>query len=79
MMMSEAKKKKFDYKQFELLNKTDKNLTLDGGTKKDEESNLAELPKWLHSTNDFKIAIKLIEDIRTDTNNVESSSGDEIF
>ena len=71
----EAKKKKIDYKQFELFDKTDKKLTLDGETKKDEESKLTELPKWLHSKNDFKKAIKLIEDIRADTNNVKSSSG----
>ena len=31
--LSEAKKKKFDYKQFELLDKTDKKLTLDEETK----------------------------------------------
>ena len=37
---------------------------------------LTALPKWLHSKNDFKEAIKLIEDIRADTNNVKSSSGD---
>ena len=71
----EAKKKKIDYKQFELFDKTDKKLTLDGETKKDEESKLIELPKWLQSRNDFKKAIKLIEDIRADTNNVKSSSG----
>ena len=74
--LREAKKKKFDYKQFELFDKTDKKLKLDGETKKDEESKLTELPKWLHSKNDFKKAIKLIEDIRADTNNVKSSSGD---
>ena len=34
------------------------------------------MPKWFHSKNDFKKAIKLIEDIRADTNNVKSSSGD---
>ena len=34
------------------------------------------MPKWLHSKNDFKKAIKLIEDIGTDTNNVKSSSRD---
>ena len=71
----ETKKKKIDYKQFELCDKTDKKLTLDGETKKDEESKLIALPKWLHSRNDFKKAIKLIEDIRADTNNVKSSSG----
>ena len=74
--LSEGKKKKFDYKQFELFDKTDKKLTLDGKTKKYEESKLTALPKWLHSKNDFKKAIKLIEDIRADTNNVKSSSGD---
>ena len=58
-----------------MFDKTDKKLTLDGETKKDEESKLIELPKWLHSRNDFKKAIKLIEDIRADTNNVKSSSG----
>ena len=31
--LSQAKKKKFDYKQFELFDKTDKNLTLDKETK----------------------------------------------
>ena len=72
----ETKKKKIDYKQFELCDKTDKKLTLDGETKKDEESKLTELPKWLHSKNDFKKAIKLTEDIRVDTNNVKSSSSD---
>ena len=74
--LSEGKKKKFDYRQFELFDKTDKKLKLDGETKKDEESKLAALSKWLHSKNDFKKGIKLIEDIRADTNNVKSSSGD---
>ena len=74
--LSEAKNKKINYKQFELFNKTDKKLTLDGETQKDEESKLTELPKWLHSKNDFKKAVKLIEDIRADTNNVKSSSSD---
>ena len=41
-----------------------------------EESKMNALPKWLRSKNDFKKAIKLIEDIRTDTNNVKSSSSD---
>ena len=74
--LDEGKKKKFGYKQFELCDKTDKKLTLDEETKKDEESKLTKLPKWLGSKNDFKRAIKLIEDIRVDTNNVKSSSGD---
>ena len=65
--LREGKKKKFDYKQFKLFDKTDKELTLDGKTK------LTELPKWLRSKNDFKEAIKLIEDIRADTNNVKLS------
>ena len=59
-----------------MFHKTDKKLTLDGETKKDEESKLTRLPKWLHSKNDFKKAIKLIEDIRVNTDNVKSSSGD---
>ena len=65
--LSEAKKEKFNYRQFELFNKTDKKLTLDEETKKDQDSKLTELPK----------AIKLIEDIRADTNNDRSSSGGE--
>ena len=69
-------KKKNDYKQFELFNKTDKKLILDGEIKKDEESKLTAMPKWLHSKNDFKKAIQLIDDIRADTNNVKSNSGD---
>ena len=69
-----VKMKKFDYKQFDLFGKTDKKLTLDG-EKKYEESKLIELPKWLRFKSDFKKAIKLIEDIRADTNNVKSSSG----
>ena len=68
-------KQKFVYKQFELSDKTDKKLKLDGETKKDEESKPTALPKWLHSKNDFRNAIKLTEDIRADTNNVKSSSG----
>ena len=74
--LSEAKKKTIDCKQFELFIKTDKKVTLDGEIKKDEESKLTEFPKWLHSKNDFKKTIKLIEDISADTNNVKSSSGD---
>ena len=77
--LSEAKKKKCDYKQFELFDKTDKKLKLDGETKKDEESKLTELPKWLGSKNDFRKATKLIEYIKAGTNNVKSSSGDKIF
>ena len=53
-----------------MLNKTDKKLTLDG------ESKRTALPKWLHSKNDFKKAIQLISNIRADTNNDKSSSGD---
>ena len=75
----ETKKKKIDYKQFELCDKTDKKLTLDGETKKDEESKLTALPKWFHSKNDFKEAIKLIEDIRADTNNVKSNGNKKVF
>ena len=77
--LNEAKKKKFDYKQFQLFDKIDKKLILDEGTKEDEESKLTKLPKWLYSENDFKKTIKLIEDIRVDTGNVKSSSGDKNF
>ena len=77
--LSEGKKKKFDYKQFELFDKKDKKSKLGGKTKIDEESNLTALPKWLHSKNDFKEAIKLIEDIRADTNNVKSNCDKKVF
>ena len=62
--LNKAKEKKIDYKQFKLADK------------KSEESKLTALSKWLSSKNDFNKAIKLIEDIRADTNNVKSSSGD---
>ena len=38
-VLSENKKKKFDYKQFELFDKTDKKLTLDGKTEKMKSQN----------------------------------------
>ena len=41
-------KKEFDYRQLEL------------GDKKDEESKLIALPKWLSSKSDFNKAIKFI-------------------
>ena len=62
-----------------MLDKTDKKLTLDGKTKKGEESKLTELPKWFRSKNDFKEAIQLIEDIRADTNNVTSNGNKKGF
>ena len=62
--LNETKKKKFDYTEFELVDKTC------------EESKLTALPKWLSSKNNFNEEIKLIEDIRADRNNVKSSSGD---
>ena len=62
-----------------MFDKTNKALTLDGNTKKDKESKLTALPKWLHSKNDFKEAIKLTEDIRADTNNVKSSRDKKVF
>ena len=74
--LSETKKKKIDDKQFELFDKTDKRSKLDGETQKDEDSKMTALPKWLHSKNDFNEAIKLIQDVRADINNVKSSSGD---
>ena len=45
--LNEAKKKKFDYNQFELFDKIAKKLILDEGTKKDEESKLTKLPKMV--------------------------------
>ena len=71
--LDESKNKKFNQKQFELFDKRVKKLTLD------EETKLTELPKWLHSKNDFKKAIKLIEDIRADTNNDKSSGDKKVF
>ena len=81
----EAKKKKYDYKQFGLFDKQIKcqnqmvkqKKSFKGieNREKDEESKPTALPKWLHSKNDFRNAIKLTEDIRADTNNVKSSSG----
>ena len=65
--LSEVKKKKIDYKQFKLFNKIDK------------QSKLTALPKWLHSKNDFKKAIKLIEVIRADTNNFKSNGDKKVF
>ena len=62
-----------------MFDKRDKELTIYGKTKKDKESKLPELPKWFHSKNDFKEAIKLIEDIKADTNNVKSNSDKELF
>ena len=63
--LKEAKKKEFDYKQFEL------------GDKINKELKLTALPKWLSSNNDFNEARKLIKDIRADTNKDKSNSGDE--
>ena len=63
--LKEAKKKEFDYKQFEL------------GDKINKELKLTALPKWLSSKNDFNEARKLIKDIRADTNKDKSNSGDE--
>ena len=62
-----------------MLDKTDKEFILDGKTKKDKELKLTALPKWLHSKNDFKEAIKLIEDNKVDTNNVKSNGDKKVF
>ena len=62
-----------------MFDTTDKEITLEGKTKKDKESKLTALPKWLHSKNDFKEAIKLIEDIKVDTNNVKSNGDKKVF
>ena len=37
------------------------------------------MPKWFHSKNYFKKAIKLIEDIRADTTNAKSSGDKKVF
>ena len=63
--LKEGKKKKLDYKQFELDDKINK------------ESKLTALPEWLSSKKDFNEAKKLIDDIKTDANKTKSSSGDE--
>ena len=65
-----TKKKEFDHRQFELVDKTDE---LDEETK---DLKLIALPEWLSSKNDFNEATKLINNIRADTNNVKPSSGD---
>ena len=70
--LNDAKKKNFDCKQFELVDKTDKELTLDEETK---DLKLTALPKWLSSKNDFNEAAKLINDNRSRTNKVKPGSG----
>ena len=65
--LNEAKKKKIDYRQFELWDK------------KDEQPKVTTLLQWLGSKNDFNKAIKLVEDMRDNTNNFESSFGDKFF
>ena len=72
--LKEDKKKKFDYKQFEIDNKISKESKLNEKTK---ELKLTELPKWLRSKNYFNEARKLINDIGAYTNKVKSSFGDE--
>ena len=42
-----------------------------------KELELTELPEWLSSRNDFNEARKLINNIRTNTSKVKSSSGNE--
>ena len=49
------------------------------GKKKDKGSKLTAFPKWLHSKNDFNEAIKLTEDIKTDTNNLKSNRDKKAF
>ena len=41
------------FTEFELFDKTDKKVALDGEIKKFEESKLTELQKWLRSKNGF--------------------------
>ena len=54
--LSEAKNKKFDYKQFELLDKTDKKLTLDEETKKknDELNNILSVINRIYQFFEYK-------------------------
>ena len=70
--VKENKKKKFDYKQFELDHEINKESKLDEKTK---ELKLTELPEWLSSKNDFNEARKLINNIRADTNKVNHVLG----
>ena len=42
-----------------------------------KSQNWLPFPRWLNSRNDFNEAIKFIEDIKVDPNNVKSSSGKE--
>ena len=72
--LKEGKKKKFDFKQFELDDKISKESKLDEKTK---ELKLTALPEWLSSKNDFNEAIKLINNIRADTNEFKPRSGNE--
>ena len=63
------KTKRFDYKQFELVDKTDKEIKLNEETK---DLKLNALPKRLSSKNDLNETTKLINDIRVNTNNAKS-------
>ena len=74
--LNQAKKKRFDYKQFELVDKTHEELKVDEETK---DSKLTALPKWLSSKNDFNKAAELINDIRDDTNIAKPGSGNKRF
>ena len=56
-----------------MVNKTDEELKIDGETK---DLKLTPLPNWLSSKSDFNEAIKLINDIRADTNNVKPDFDD---
>ena len=56
-----------------MVNKTDVELKIDGETK---DLKLTPLPNWLSSKSDFNEAIKLINDIRADTNNVKPDFDD---
>ena len=56
-----------------MVNKTDEELKIDAETK---DLKLTPLPNWLSSKSDFNEAIKLINDIRADTNNVKPDFDD---
>ena len=55
-------KNELDPKQFKMTKMTD------------EKNKIVELPEWLKSKNYFNKAVKLINDVRPDINNVKLSS-----
>ena len=58
-LKKKLKKNELDPKQFKMT---------------DEKNKIVELPEWLKSKNYFNKAVKLINDVRPDINNVKLSS-----